>query len=202
MTTSDKEFEKFLKDNDTTDLLKKILRIYANDKNSSFLREMITCYVAGYEHCEDKLGYDGYFMGLPCEVKPQNVILNSDKKLDGRGNFTDFTWRKFKKCEEDNLKMLSSGFVDGKLLFIIEFPFNSKKFKTHLLKILNKFLPNGDEKNRYIRSCSWSFKYIDTMTVRYVAKNFRDYKNKMTKSVYNFLELGENVNVGPITSGK
>ncbi len=35
-----------------------LLKMYINDKNSSTLREMIACDVAGYKQNENKMGYD------------------------------------------------------------------------------------------------------------------------------------------------
>lgn len=202
MTESEEKFTKFIESNNPLVILKNLLRTYVNDKNSSFLREMVTCSVAGYSHSTAKLGYDGSFGEIPCEVKPQNVIIDSNNRLNMGGNFTDFTWRKFKKCQEDELRMLMSGFVEGKLVYILEFPFNNDKFKSHLLSKLNKFLPNGDEKNRYIRSCSWSFIHVDGIIIRYLSKDFRNYDKKITKNLFKFLEEGEFDFAGPVDKGK
>lgn len=65
------------------------------DKNSSTLREMITILIAAN-------GYKG-------EIK--NVDTNSNRKYEGSGNFTDFTYN----------SIVVSGFVDGNLIFVYEF---------------------------------------------------------------------------------
>jgi len=59
-------------------ILTDLLTMYINDKNSSTLREFITVSIAGYEHTESKVGYNGYEQSVygesvMCEVKPQNV---------------------------------------------------------------------------------------------------------------------------------
>jgi len=187
MTKGERELNKFLEDKNCKELLKDLLLLYTNDKNSSFLREMISCVISGFNHCTDKLGYDGSKDGVFCEVKPQNVILDNKSRLDGGGTFTDFTWRKFNKCKEDDVQMIMSGFVDGKLMFIIHFPFNNEDFKNHLLSKLNKYLPNGDETNHYIRSCQWSFIHYKSAKIIYVADNINDYQRKFTKKLFNFL---------------
>lgn len=202
MTQSLQDFNTFLERQNTDTLLKELLSVYVNDKNSSFLREMITCSVAGYSHSTDKLGYDGYFGDIPCEVKPQNVVLGEKKRLNAGGCFNDFTWRKFHKCSEDNLRMLMSGFVNGKLIYILEFPFNSEKFKNHLLKILNKHLPDGDIANRYIRTAAWSFIHIDQIKIRYLSDEYEQFRKAMTKKMFQFLELGAELEIKPITIGK
>jgi len=201
MTKDLNEFIDFLKDKNPTFLLQNLLGVYANDKNSSFLREMITCSVAGYRHLDGKLGYDGFWDKLNCEVKPQNVVMGETKRLNASGCFNDFTWRKYKKCQEDNVRMLMSGFVSGKLIYIVEFPFIDVKFRNHLKSKLEKYLPNGDETNRYIRSCSWSLKHFDNAYLRYLAKNFKDYKKAMTKNMFQFLELGEQIEIKSINQG-
>jgi hypothetical protein len=149
--------------------------------------------VAGFKHCTDKLGYDGRSGDIFCEIKPKNVRTDDNIRLNAGGNFTDFTWRKYKKCEEDNVKMVMSGFIDGKLIFVLEFPFNNQKFKDHIMKFLVKFLPNGDEKNKYIRSCSWSFIHLDqdVLKVVYLKKGFEVFEKKITKNLFSFLKSGK-----------
>jgi len=202
MTKDSNEFAEFLKDKDSAVLLQNLLQVYVNDKNSSFLREMITCSVAGYQHSKAKLGYDGYLGDLHCEVKPQNVVIGETKRLNAGGCFNDFTWRKFKKCQEDNVRMLMSGFVNGKLVYILEFPFTDEKFLAHMKSNLEKHLPDGDVTNRYIRSCAWSLKHFENAKLRYLAENYRDYEKAMTKKMFQFLELGEQLEIKPINTGK
>jgi hypothetical protein len=199
MTKSDTDFNRFLKGKNHAVLLREIIKMYTNDKNSSFLREMITCSVAGYNHSANKHGYDGKFEEIHCEVKSQNIISDGNKRLCGHGNFTDFTWRRFNKYYKDKVRMLISGFVDGKLIFVLEFPFRSKKFQICLLEKLQKHLPHGDEKNKYVRNCRWSLLHVDNVNIRYLTKNFRNYKNKLTKKLFDFLESSEKkLYVGPI----
>ena len=72
-----------------------ILFLYATDVNSSTLRELITLLKAGYKPQPKgtKLGYNGWTLAeVPCEVKPVNVRSESNKKLNGGGNFSDFTY--------------------------------------------------------------------------------------------------------------
>lgn len=190
MTKSEKEFLKFMKGKDHALLLRDLIHLYSNDKNSSFLREMVTCSVVGYQHNPEKLGYDGSSKNYPVEVKPQNIKSTDKVKLNASGSFTDFTWRKYNKCCKDRVRILMSGFINGKLMFIIEFPFNNLFFKKHLLKKLKKFLPNGDKKNRYIRSCKWSLIHFNQATILYRFKNFGKFKQYFSKKLFDFLENG------------
>jgi hypothetical protein len=115
-------------------ILVDLLTMYINDKNSSTIREFITVTLAGYKHKEGKIGYNGFKQDtfipgktIMCEAKPKNVDTNlkSLRKLNGGGNFTDYTFGRLKRDRiEENPNMLISGFIDGKLIYILEFPFN------------------------------------------------------------------------------
>ena len=154
-----------------------LLTTYINDTNSSTIREFITVNVAGYEHSMKKIGYNGYkhstaISGTPiqCEAKPKNFNtveyiryqnkerLNPPSKLNGGGNFTDYTLKRFEKDKNANLNMLISGFVDGSLIYIFEFAFNTQSFLDKLDKQLKKHFKDGDKKNKYLRGASFDYK--------------------------------------------
>lgn len=117
-------------------MLAELIEMYMTDKNSSTLREIVTVRVAGYKHSEEKLGYNGFKeeqgRKKMCEVKPVNVNEGERKKLNGGGNFTDYRWSRFERDSEENPNMLVSGFVSGKLIYILEFPFNCPSFKERI----------------------------------------------------------------------
>jgi len=100
-----------------------LLTLYFNDKNSSRLRELTTLWVCGFQPNTEKLGYNGYRMDantgrrVDCEVKPQNTD-DPKKKLNGGGNFNDYTLERFSRDLENNPIILVSGFVGGKLIYI------------------------------------------------------------------------------------
>jgi hypothetical protein len=135
------------------------LTIYFNDKNSSKLRELATLYIAGYEPIEEKLGYNGYKLTVGakvyCEVKPVNT--NSVKrKLNGGGSFNDYTFERFEKDRNQNLNILVSGFVNGKLVYILEFPFSC--ICDRIERQLKRKFPEGERKpGEYLRSASFTF---------------------------------------------
>lgn len=77
-------------------LLSELLTTYINNKNSSTIREALSVTLAGYTHNPEKLGFNGFRQngfGKPinCEAKPKNIRSNENKKLNGGGNFTDYT---------------------------------------------------------------------------------------------------------------
>ena len=186
-----------------------LLTLYINDKNSSTLRELITVILSGYKHSKKKIGFNGFRQTsiektLFCEAKPKNFdteeIEKYEKgerkslpaKLCGYGNFSDYTHARLKRDEKENLSMLVSGFVDGKLIYIIEFPFNLKSFVLKLKKQLNKNLPNGDEKNKFLRSAN--FDYRDYVKPNGIKFNFllernqlKNFENCIAKNFFKFL---------------
>lgn len=148
-------------------LLNDLITVYINDKNSSLIREYITVSVAGYIPNTSKIGYNGFRQetelggsNIACEAKPQNIISNENKrKLNGGGNFTDYTFARLKKNLKDNPNMLISGFIDGELIYVLEFPFKCKCFKDILKKQLEKRFPNGDKKGEFLRSANFTFEH-------------------------------------------
>lgn len=159
-------------------LFSDLLTIYINDKNSSTLREFITVSIAGYTHNTHKIGFNGFRQsanGKPinCEAKPKNICSqdfadfksglrkNRPDRLNASGNFTDYTWKRLEKDRQSNLNMLVSGFIDGQLIYVLEFPFFTPSFISCLEKQLQRQFPNGDEKGRYLRSASFAFKDFD-----------------------------------------
>ncbi|MCS6796850.1 MAG: hypothetical protein NZ516_12925 [Raineya sp.] len=184
-----------------------LLTMYINDKNSSTIREFLTVTIAGFEHSEGKIGFNGFKQnsivgGKPiyCEAKPQNIHSTdfdrkkSKRKLNGGGNFTDYTWARFEKDKQENPYLLSSGFVDGKLLYIISFPFQTPTFIAFLERQLKKHFPNGDEKNKYLRSCRFTYKNYfqdSACQIVYLAEKeiLENFKKFFDKSFYNQLTI-------------
>ena len=187
-------------------ILTDLLTIYINDKNSSTIREFLTVTLAGYTHSTKKIGFNGYKQSFPngervnAEAKPKNFDTdelekynqgerkNLPEKLNGGGNFTDYTYARLKK---ENLNMLISGFVDGKLVYILEFPFNEKGFCDRLYSQLKNKFPNEDEKGKYLRSASFSYKdYKESKNLKkiFLADNLKSYTKYINKEFLDYLE--------------
>lgn len=197
---SHKELNAFLLDKSKDNLIaifNDLLTTYINDKNSSTIREFITTIISGYTHHETKIGYNGYrqktISGISeyCEVKPKNIdrldlekYKNGEKKsiqkLNAGGNFTDYTWERFDKDLKSNLNMLVSGFIDGKLIYIFEFPFKNEDFIMKLKSQLEKAFPNRQRKiGTFLRSASFDFK--DFIFSKNFKINFLLPKNELEK---------------------
>lgn len=181
-----------------------LVTMYINDKNSSTLREYLTVTLAGYTHKEKKIGYNGFkqdsFSGktINCEAKPKNVDTNSSSpsKLTGYGNFSDYTFARLTKdLNEDNLNMLVSGFVDGRLIYIIEFPFSCPSFSDNLKKQLMKRFPGGkDISTEYLRSASFHYRHFidcEDLKIIYIASKNElvKYKQYIVKDFYSYLDV-------------
>lgn len=189
-----------------------LLTTYINDHNSSTLREYLTVTMAGYEHSEGKIGFNGFKQtsiigGKPiaCEAKPKNFNtedLRAYKEgrrkgkpstLNGNGNFTDCTFSRFKKDKKENPHMLVSGFVDGKLIYVLEFPFKTRDFTKKLDIQLKKHFPSGKHiKGNFLRSANFSFKdYIKSDELRVIfllsKKELEKYKIYINKKFFNCL---------------
>lgn len=185
-----------------------ILTMYINDKNSSTIREFLTVSLAGYTHNVKKIGFNGYrqeALGktINCEAKPKNIESlafweyqqgkrkTKPAKLNGGGNFTDYTWARLQRDKEANLNMLISGFIDGQLIFILEFSFNHPHFIEHLQKQLRAKFPNGDKSGLYLRSASFSFNNYKDCEINIVFITSLDilYSNQqyIDKNLFDFL---------------
>lgn len=187
-----------------------LLTMYINDKNSSTIREYLTVILSGYEHSEGKIGFNGFRQnsiigGKPlfCEAKPKNINTSdfhnpnkkTKRKLNGGGNYTDYTWGRFEKDKLENPNLLVSGFVDGKLIYIIEFPFCLELFISNLKNQLTKHFPNGDISGSYLRSCRFDYKnFIDNKTTKIIfllnKTELEIYKEYFDKNFYK--KLSEN----------
>lgn len=185
-----------------------LLTMYINDKNSSTIREFITVTLAGYEHSEQKIGFNGFKQSsivggkpIACEAKPKNITTNDFLRytneyrktkpsvLSGGGNFTDYTHARFAKDKKENPHMLISGFIDGKLLYILEIPFKTKSFMENLEQQLNKFFPHGDQLNTFLRSARFTYKdYINSRGLAVVfllpPQELSFYQHYFNKSFY------------------
>lgn len=197
-------------------MLVDLLTMYINDKNSSTIREFITVTLAGYEHKETKIGYNGFrqdaFISdktIKCEAKPKNINTEeflkfikgerktSPAKLNGGGNFTDYTPVRLEKDKnEKDLNMLISGFIDGKLIYIIEFPFNCPDFVNNLEKQIKKWKEKltGSKslRGQFLRSASFDYRHFikcPKLKIVFLLKKeeLLKYKDYITDGFYEFL---------------
>ena len=122
-----------------------------------------------------KLGYNGYKQLAPDKTvhfKPASfdtIELQRYKarerktppaKLNGGGSINDYTFRRLAKDVEENPNLLLSGFVDGRLMYIFELPFNTSKLVERLHSQLMKRFPGGkDLSSEYLRGASFNFQH-------------------------------------------
>lgn len=181
----------------------KLLTLYFNDKNSSTLREFVTVTLAGYTFTGKKLGYNGFKQattigGKPihCEAKPGNIdtehikTLKTRRRLNGGGSFNDYTPKRFEKDKRENPQILVSGFVDGRLICLLEFPFKCPGILATFKRQLEKHY--GSSKTvGYLRGAGFNFKdYKDCKELKVVhldKKGLRENKNSFTRGFYEFL---------------
>lgn len=165
-------------------LVENMIQQMLTDKNSGFLREKVTLNMLGIKQNESKLGYDS--LSGNYEVKPTNISTNKKTKLNGHGNITDHRWERHQKFLSDNMKILISGWIDGCIIYILEVAY--KDMVSHIEPQLKKHLPNGDIKNTYVRSVSFShIHYKNTYKIRWISDNLTDYKKWINKNLYDEL---------------
>lgn len=204
-TKSHKELANLLLDKSKDQLialLNSLLTIYINDKNSSLIREYITVSLAGYTPSETKIGYNGFKQSteiggkvIACEAKPQNVSVENNKKpnrkLNGGGNFTDYTHKRLFKDKKENPNMLVSGFTNGELIYILEFPFNCSPFIKNLKAQVIKRFPKKDLAGEFLRNANFTFKDYKNckkLKIVYLKKEkLIENKDCFTQKFYDFL---------------
>ena len=175
-------------------VLSEILDLYANDKNSSTLREWIVLRIAGCQHRPDKIGYNGYRGEVPYEVKPRNVrsVERKRKRLNGDGNFTDFTYERLKKYLRDKVQVLVAGFVDGNLVYVFEVPFES--LHDTLKAQMDRQFGGKRPKGVFLRSANFSLRdYANDARVQCLFLNpqWRNFSDFLTHDFRNYLERFE-----------
>jgi hypothetical protein len=158
------------------------------DVNSSRLREDLTSFVCGYKSISGKLGYDAVdsVTNQYKEIKPK---LFTGKSTNGGGNFTDMTMLRLEKMKNDNINVITSFFSYGKLIYILEFPFECIYDRLYE-QIYEKCVV---KKNSYTRSASFTYKhYIDNpkLQVKYINWNLVDkYNGIISKPLKEKLKL-------------
>jgi len=172
-------------------VLSEILMLYANDKNSSTLREWVVLRIAGCQQQVGKIGYNGYKDNVPYEVKPRNVRIGEKgrKRLSGDGNFTDFTYERLEKYVQDAVHILVAGFVDGNPIYVLDVPFEC--LRQHLRQQLDEKFANQRPKGVFLRSANFSFRdYENDGRVRclFLTSNWRNYRDYLTGPFRRYLE--------------
>lgn len=191
-------------------LVNDLLTWYFNDKNSSSLREYVTAELCGYTHQQKKLGYNGFKQLAPgktvhCEVKPANFdtmeqerYQNGERKtkparLSGAGSINDYTFARLHKDIKENPNLLLSGFVDGRLMYILEVPFSTPTLTKRLREQLDRRFPGGkDMPGEYLRGAGFNYRhYWDSkeLNLRYIAPAAVLEENKVAfnRDLYKFL---------------
>lgn len=206
-TKSHRELTELLLDKSKDQLIalfNDLLTTYINDRNSSTIREFITVSLAGYSHQDTKIGYNGFKQStviggktIAAEAKPQNINTEDNKKrksprkLNGGGNFTDYTQKRLKKDLKANLNVLVSGFIDGELIYILEFPFNCREFVANLRGQLKKRFPKAKKAGEFLRSAGFTFEHYKScriLKVIYINKRALDEdKINFTGKFFDFL---------------
>lgn len=173
--------------------------------------EIHTVTMAGFIHNQNRHGFDGFddVRKMYCEVKSSSKIINKelmqkiafgqitqrnkfiDNPIDGRGVFSLFTHEAYQRYMIEDVQMLISAYINGVLMFIIEFPFKHLMFSSHVKKILERSLPNGDKPGR-AKTISFGYnQYKDCTDAKLVyvtnEANQKILKGSCSKHFYSYL---------------
>lgn len=155
------ELQKFIRDRSlgrktqTLDpVSEELFWMYMGDGNSSTVREIATVLVAGYVPLGGKRGRDAIdpVTGKKKEVKPRS--FNPEKpSIAGIAWFSDYHWERYAKDMKDELDIVHSLFINGRIAYVVEFGIQavSKRLEEHLHRHITV---NGQS---YVRKADWSF---------------------------------------------
>jgi hypothetical protein len=129
--------------------------------------EIHTMVKGGYIPSSKYKGFDGYRVEIGKEqigeaksyntYIPYDVLEINDKKefrskltayqktIQGTGVFSNFTWKAHNHCQYDDINVLVSGYINGILMYVLEFKYNEPTFVTHVESYLNRMIPTGDQ---------------------------------------------------------
>lgn len=118
-----------------------------------------------------------------------NVLSNEKKKLDGGGNFTDFTYERLQKYLLDRVQILVAGFGDGNLVYVLEVPFAClyETLKAQLDKQFCGERPTGV----FLRSANFTFRnYENRPEVKcvFLRPDWKRFRNWLTRDFQIYLE--------------
>ena len=165
---------------------KELIELYLNDKNSSTIRQFITSTVCGYKNSFKKLGYDAIDSdGNHKEIKPTNKPKTCKSRYAGKFGISDYTVDRYGKDIHANVRVLQSFFLDGRLMYVMEFPLIDCDKRMRFL--IDKFVVKKGQKQ--IRSAEFSFRdlNLDNIVVKYVSKNIADCKHIVSENLYKFV---------------
>ena len=158
-------------------LIKELLDRIMNDKNSSMARESVILKVAGYNHLEGKLDYDGYKDDELAEVKLRNFDTTNLKssKLNGEGSYSDYTWERYEHHLQDNPTLLIGGFVNGELIYVFKTKYSNQGLQDKIIERLTSYF--GDKSlprkpNTFLRSLGFNYShYKDDCELIFIASD-------------------------------
>lgn len=186
--------------------LKKTIRIATSDLEWP---EIHTLTLGGYIHHKSKYGFDGYDLArnLGCEVKSSSKVIDQEAMLefskgnisrridlvkspfDGRGVFSLLTQESFEKYSNGNINMLISGYINGVLMFIIEFPFSHKTFSDYIKNLLDR----SSTKSKSISFTYKQYKDCKSAKLLYLTKNKENLSVLQAVSTRNFFRYLESL---------
>lgn len=185
---------------DPLPLLNSMGNTYLNDGTSFIIHEMITVIEAGHTHSITKNGYDGVSRcgKRNIEAKTSNVRSAtgefykrgrfkgrefSSAYHSGTGVFSCYTDELHQAALRDDVLMLVSGFIDGRLLYIVEFPYAHPTFVATLEAKLDRHRELNAKRNNVIFDYR-AFIDCPTLKLVYGHADLAKYEHCFNKKLY------------------
>lgn len=168
-----------------------LIKLALTDKNYSFAKEIITCYLAGYAHNPNKHDLDGHKIvdgqQVFCEVKP--TAYWGKVKLNMKCGFADFTASRLDEYTSKNPEVLVSGFDKHRLLYCIGFKFNCQPFRDKIAQDVDKITLLRSGRRCTPAPTIAQIRRIDPTEIKryYRADDLDQYKHAISDGVYQLL---------------
>jgi hypothetical protein len=169
-----------------------IIRALNDKTGSSFKEECVISYL-GIEHRGlKKHGSDGFRNGRLVEFKPETFYEGIRKyHLTGGASFNDITQKKNLYYINIDLLMITAGFYEENLLYILEFPYRiiGECMKTKISDTIAYNQKRTDDKTTRVVPRFSYFDYKDYADVKLIfrRKDIYSYEKCMTSQFYRYI---------------
>jgi hypothetical protein len=158
----------------------------ANDPNFSYMKEKVTCVLAGFSHhkLSQKHGLDSPGGG---ESKPESIIDGGSKRqLTGKVAFADMEINKINYLYDNDITILSSGFVGAICLYVIGIKMKNDVIKQRLIDENVRLTKKG--KRRVLSFSRTHYDNDERNVLYYINPDFDSYKKYLGKPHFNFIK--------------
>ncbi len=174
--------------------LYELARVVLSSPQAGTIREIPIAFVCNRTWSTTPGGYD--VLDKNVEIKTKCILtepgilgetITKNPKHNGLGKFAKWTWARHKKYLDDNVIISIGGYTNGRLLFVIDFPYVN--LKEYAEEKLTKQFPDGDVVGVYLNTLDFSWlRFKDgEFRVRFVSKYIEESRAHFVKKFYDLL---------------